>query len=51
MLDETRDGELLEILPDYLAEGIEFPRVQAAKFYQKMLECMMKRIVLEDDDE
>lgn len=49
LLDEGRDNELIEILPDYLTEDIEFPRHQALKFYHKMLESMMKRIMVEEE--
>jgi hypothetical protein len=49
LLDEGRDNELIEILPDYLTEDIEFPRHQALKFYHKMLESMMKRVMVEEE--
>lgn len=49
LLDESRDNELIEILPDYLTEDIEFPRHQALKFYHKMLESMMKRVMVEEE--
>lgn len=49
LLDDGRDGELIDILPDYLTEDIEFPRHQALKFYHKMLESMMKRIMVEEE--
>ncbi|KAF2125225.1 hypothetical protein P153DRAFT_426193 [Dothidotthia symphoricarpi CBS 119687] len=49
LLDEQRDRELLDLLPDYLTEEICFPRGQAAKFYAKVVDCMGRRIVLEDD--
>lgn len=35
-LDAGRDGELMEILPDYLVEEITFPLHQAAKFYSRV---------------
>ena len=50
LLDEGRDSELIDLLPDYLTEDIEFPRHQALKFYHKMLESMMKRVVVEEDE-
>ena len=36
----------LKILPDYLQdeEGISFPRNQAATFYRRITECMMKKM-------
>ena len=49
LLDEGRDNELIDILPDYLTEDLEFPRHQALKFYHKMLESMMKRIMVEEE--
>ncbi|KAF2138062.1 uncharacterized protein K452DRAFT_353292 [Aplosporella prunicola CBS 121167] len=48
LLDENRDRELLEILPDYLTEEICFPRSSAAKFYAKVVDCMTKKIVIEE---
>jgi hypothetical protein len=50
LLDEQRDRELLDLLPDYLTEEICFPRGQAAKFYAKVVDCMGKKIVLEEDE-
>lgn len=47
-LDENRDRDLLDMLPDYLTEEIAFPRHQAAKFYSKILEAMNRRVVVED---
>ncbi|OCL10480.1 hypothetical protein AOQ84DRAFT_289183 [Glonium stellatum] len=49
LLDENRDRDLLDILPDYLTEEICFPRSHAAKFYAKVVDCMTKRIVVEED--
>jgi hypothetical protein len=50
LLDEQRDGELLDLLPDYLTEEISFPQRQAAKFLCKVMDSMSKKIVLEDDE-
>lgn len=47
-LDEKRDAELLDLLPDYLTDEIEFPRHQVAKFYEKILDSMTRKIELED---
>lgn len=47
-LDENRDRELFDILPDYLVEDICFPRNHALKFYSKLLESMTKKIVVEE---
>lgn len=51
LLDEQRDKELLDILPDYLTEEICFPSAQAVKFYCKVLDSMNKKVVLEDDED
>ncbi|KAL5113247.1 hypothetical protein ACEQ8H_008887 [Pleosporales sp. CAS-2024a] len=51
LLNQQRDRELLDLLPDYLTEEICFPRGQAAKFYTKVVDSMSKKIVLEDEDE
>ena len=50
-LDEGRDRDLLELLPDYLVQEICFPRAQAVKFYAKLLDCMMKKVVVEEEEE
>lgn len=47
-LDANRDRDLLDILPDYLMEEICFPRNNAAKFYAKIVECITKKIVIEE---
>ncbi|WPG99397.1 Hypothetical protein R9X50_00221100 [Acrodontium crateriforme] len=47
-LDEGRDRELLDILPDYLSEEICFPRNQAPKFFSKIMDNMTKKIVVEE---
>jgi len=47
-LDERNDGELIDVLPDYLTEEICFPRSSAAKFYGKVVECMGRRVVDEE---
>ena len=49
LLDENRDKDLLDILPDYLTEEICFRRSHAAKFYAKVVDCMTKRMVEEED--
>lgn len=48
LLDAKNDGELMELLPEYLTEEICFPRSSAAKFYAKVLDSMTKRVVIED---
>ncbi|EME79596.1 uncharacterized protein MYCFIDRAFT_37608 [Pseudocercospora fijiensis CIRAD86] len=49
LLDESRDRELLELLPDYLTEEICFPRNHAQRFYSKVVESMTKKFVVEED--
>ncbi|OAG04255.1 uncharacterized protein CC84DRAFT_1095539 [Paraphaeosphaeria sporulosa] len=49
LLNEQRDRELIDLLPDYLTEEISFPRAQAPKFYTKVVDSMSKRFILEDD--
>ncbi|CAI6337154.1 unnamed protein product [Periconia digitata] len=50
LLDEKRDQDLIELLPDYLTDEISFPRAQAPKFYTKVVECMGKKIELVDQE-
>ena len=47
-LDANRDRDLLELLPDYLSEEIAFSRVNAAKFYGRVVETLTKRRTEED---
>lgn len=49
LLNEQRDKELIELLPDYLTEEICFPRAQAPKFYTKVVDSMSRKIILEDE--
>ncbi len=39
-LDPSRDAALIELLPDYLVEEISFPRIQAAKFYKRVMQSL-----------
>lgn len=48
LLDEGRDRELIDILPDYLTEEICFPRNHAVKFYSRVVDSMTKKIVVEE---
>ncbi|RYP12291.1 hypothetical protein DL767_011370 [Monosporascus sp. MG133] len=43
-LDPSRDQDLIELLPDYLAEEITFPRPQAAKFYSRVMKSLTERL-------
>ncbi|KAL8732041.1 MAG: hypothetical protein Q9166_002993 [cf. Caloplaca sp. 2 TL-2023] len=47
-LDNDRDRDLLELLPDYLSEEITFSRHNAAKFYGRVVETLTKKRT-EDD--
>ncbi|KAL8775281.1 MAG: hypothetical protein Q9209_000288 [Squamulea sp. 1 TL-2023] len=47
-LDNDRDRDLLEILPDYLSEEITFSRHNAAKFYGRVVETLIKKRTEED---
>jgi len=47
-LDESRDGDLIDILPDYLVEEICFPRSHAEKFWSKLHESMMRSVARDD---
>ena len=48
-LDPNRDRDLLELLPDYLSEEIAFSRVNAAKFYGRVVDTLMKKRIEEED--
>ncbi|RSM08038.1 hypothetical protein CDV31_008341 [Fusarium ambrosium] len=43
-LDANRDGELMDMLPDYLVEEITFPRPQASRFYARVVKSLTERI-------
>ncbi|KAI4101459.1 MAG: hypothetical protein L6R37_004934 [Teloschistes peruensis] len=42
-LDQDRDRDLLELLPDYLSEEITFSRLNAGMFYGRVVETLMKK--------
>lgn len=42
-LDTNRDRDLLGLLPDYLSEEIAFSRVNAAKFYGRVVETLTRK--------
>ncbi|KAL8943490.1 MAG: hypothetical protein Q9216_001025 [Gyalolechia sp. 2 TL-2023] len=48
-LDNDRDRDLLELLPDYLSEEITFSRLNAAKFYGRVVETLTKKRVEHDE--
>ncbi|KAL4902801.1 hypothetical protein BDW74DRAFT_157595 [Aspergillus multicolor] len=43
LLDENRDRELVDILPEYLTVDITFVRQQASKFYTRVMDALTKR--------
>lgn len=43
LLDESRDRELINLLPDYLTVDITFARQQASKFYMRVIDTLTKR--------
>ncbi|KAL8722026.1 MAG: hypothetical protein Q9225_001402 [Loekoesia sp. 1 TL-2023] len=47
-LDSDRDRDLLELLPDYLSEEITFSRLNAAKFYGRVVETLTKKRIEND---
>ena len=42
-LNPDRDGDLMEVLPDYLVEEITFPRPHASKFYSRVIKSLTER--------
>ncbi|KAB5535261.1 chromosome segregation protein Csm1/Pcs1-domain-containing protein [Coniochaeta sp. 2T2.1] len=42
-LDPGRDADLIDILPDYLVEEINFPRPQASKFYARLVRSLTEK--------
>ncbi len=46
-LDNNRDRDLLELLPDYLREEIMFSRMNAAMFYGRVVDTLTKKRVEE----
>ncbi len=49
LLDQNRDRELMDLLPDYLTEEICFPRSHAVRFYTRVVDSMTKKIIVEED--
>ncbi|QSZ33848.1 hypothetical protein DSL72_005421 [Monilinia vaccinii-corymbosi] len=43
LLDPSRDRPLLDLLPDYLVDEIEFPRPQAARFYARITRALTEK--------
>lgn len=49
-LDDSRDRDLIELLPEYLTEELAFSRMNAAPFYARIMDTLMKRRVVESVD-
>lgn len=45
LLDASRDGDMMELMPTYLTEEITFAREDASKFYCRVLDTLTKRRV------
>ncbi|OHF03394.1 chromosome segregation protein [Colletotrichum orchidophilum] len=43
-LDSNRDRDLIDMLPDFLVEEIEFPRPHAAKFYARVIKSLTEQL-------
>lgn len=43
-LNPSRDRDLIDMLPDYLAEDITFPRPHAAKFFSRVTKALMEQL-------
>jgi hypothetical protein len=43
-LDPSRDGDLMDILPNYLVEEITFPRPQASRFYARVMKFLTDKL-------
>ncbi|OGM39580.1 chromosome segregation protein (Pcs1) [Aspergillus bombycis] len=43
LLDDNRDRDLIDILPEYLTVDITFVRQQASKFYTRVIDALTKR--------
>jgi hypothetical protein len=39
-LDDDRDHDLVEFLPDYMTEEITFPRAHAPRFFQRLTRAL-----------
>ncbi|KAI9797761.1 MAG: hypothetical protein M1825_005695 [Sarcosagium campestre] len=50
LLDDNRDRDLMELLPDYLTAEITFTRENAGKFYTRVMETLTKVRKREVDD-
>ena len=42
-LEDNRDRDLIEILPEYLREEISFSNANAAKFYSRVVDTLTRK--------
>lgn len=45
LLDADRDHEMMKLMPTYLTEEITFARLNASKFYGRVVDTLMKKRV------
>ena len=50
-LDSNRDRALIEMLPYYLVEDIQFSRQEAAKFYSRVFELLTRKMSTDEAEE
>lgn len=50
LLDGNRDKDLIEIMPDYLAEDITFERDVAAKFYARVVKTLTEKVEFDEEE-
>ncbi|KAK5939628.1 hypothetical protein PMZ80_008007 [Knufia obscura] len=50
LLDANRDRDLIEMMPDYLAEDITFEREVAAKFYARVVKTLTERPSVDESE-
>ncbi|OLL24222.1 Monopolin complex subunit pcs1 [Neolecta irregularis DAH-3] len=51
LLDTNRDKQLIDLLPDYLVEEIQFDRDQAGSFFHRLCGVLQKKVEVEVDVE
>ena len=47
LLDADRDHEMMKLMPGYLTEEITFARLNASKFYGRVVDTLTKKRVEE----
>ena len=50
LLDDQRDRNLIEVMPDYLTEDIFFERHLAVKFYARVVKTLTEQVVYEEEE-